>query len=145
MKYHKDIEIYYNITKHVLSVRQKGLVIKHTPAAEIFDAQFVVQPAGREKVLREKRKNVHAFIRGTAGRLSKTLLTGWAEDDKLTGKWRRVTYNPYKYKSFIEVESGFPIYKAKHVVISGRKIYVLKYNDQYAKEELFNFELDSFV
>jgi hypothetical protein len=122
------VEIYYNLNKHVLSVRQKGLVIKHTPAAEVFNAKFVVQPGGRKRVLREKRKNVHAFIRGTAGRLSKTILTEAWRDVSTTSinNWVRVTYNPYKYNSFVEAESGEPIHESPHVIISGRTVYAQK-------------------
>jgi hypothetical protein len=121
------VEIYYNLNKHVLSVRQKGIVIKHTPAAEVFNAKFVVQPAGRKRVLREKRKNVHAFIRGTAGRLSKTILSQMlGRKYKVQGNWVRVTYNPYKYNSFVEADTGEPIHESAHVVISGRTVYAQK-------------------
>jgi len=121
------VEIYYNLNKHVLSVRQKGIVIKHTPAAEVFNAKFVVQPGGRKRVLREKRKNVHAFVRGTAGRLSKTILSEMlGRKYKVPGNWVRVTYNPYKYNSFVEAESGEPIHGSPHVIISGRTVYAQK-------------------
>lgn len=121
------VEIYYNLNKHILSVRQKGIVIKHTPAAEVFNAKFVVQPAGRKRVLREKRKNVHAFIRGTAGRLSKTILSQMlGRKYKVQGNWVRVTYNPYKYNSFVEADTGEPIHESAHVVISGRIVYAQK-------------------
>jgi len=121
------VEIYYNLNKHVLSVRQKGIVIKHTPAAEVFNAKFVVQPGGRKRVLREKRKNVHAFVRGTAGRLSKTVLSEMlGRKYEVPGNWVRVTYNPYKYSSFVEADTGKPIREAAHVVISGKTVYAQK-------------------
>ena len=121
------VEIYYNLHKHVLSVREKGLVIKHTPAAEVFNAKFVVQPGGRKRVLRDKRKNVHAFVRGTAGRLSKTILSEMlGRKYKVPANWVRVTYNPYKYNSFVEAESGEPIHESPHVIISGRTVYAQK-------------------
>jgi len=121
------VEIYYNLNKHVLSVRQKGIVIKHTPAAEVFNAKFVVQPGGRKRVLREQRKNVHAFVRGTAGRLSKTILSEMlGRKYKVPGNWVRVTYNPYKYNSFVEADTGEPIHESAHVIISGRTVYAQK-------------------
>ena len=58
------VEIYYNLHKNVFSVRHKGRVIQHTSMAVIKDAEYVVRPAGRAKVLREGKKNVHAFVRG---------------------------------------------------------------------------------
>ena len=58
------VEVYYNLHKNVFSVRHKGRVIQHTKMAVIKDAEYVVRPAGRAKVLREGKKNVHAFVRG---------------------------------------------------------------------------------
>ena len=120
------VEIYYNLNKHVLSVRQKGIVIKHTPAAEVFNAKFVVQPGGRKRVLREQRKNVHAFVRGTAGRLSKTILSEMlGRKYKVPGNWVRVTYNPYKYNTFVDAHTTQPIHEAKAVLLCDKKVYVL--------------------
>ena len=120
------VEIYYNLNKHVLSVRQKGIVIKHTPAAEVFNAKFVVQPGGRKRVLREQRKNVHAFVRGTAGRLSKTILSEMlGRKYKVPGNWVRVTYNPYKYNTFVDAHTKQPIHEAKAVLLCDKKVYVL--------------------
>jgi hypothetical protein len=65
---------------------------------------FVVRKAGREKVLREKKKNVHAFVRGT---WIKDLLV---EDAPMILDHREcseeVTYNPYKYDSFVTKQDG---------------------------------------
>jgi len=51
------VQVYYNLHKKCLSVRYKGIVIAHTRQIVLTDAKFHVQPAGREKVLREKKKN----------------------------------------------------------------------------------------
>ena len=59
-----NVEIYFNLHKRVFSVRHKGRVIEHVESAIIRRPKFVVQAAGRAKVLREKKKNVHAFVRG---------------------------------------------------------------------------------
>jgi hypothetical protein len=39
---------------------------------------------------------------------------------------RQVTYNPYKYESFVDVKTGKPIEYAKEVFIDGRKVYIVK-------------------
>jgi hypothetical protein len=62
-------DVYFNLHKKVYSIRgrsgfYKGRVRYHAKALEITYPTFVVQPAGRAKVLKEKRKNVHAFVRG---------------------------------------------------------------------------------
>jgi hypothetical protein len=64
------VEVYRNLHKNCYSVRalsgeNKGRVVNHVQAIILKDATFVVQPAGRDRVLREQRKNVHAFVRGT--------------------------------------------------------------------------------
>jgi len=93
---HKPVEVYRNLHKKCWSVRQGGKVKVHTSYICLQDVKFVVQPAGREKVLKEKRKNVHAFVKGylishkTMNRLNKDI--EWTMDV--------VTYNPYKHPYF---------------------------------------------
>ena len=56
------IEVYFNLHKKVFSVRQGGRVLHHSPCVVIHNPRFVVQDGGRRRVLREGRKNVHAFV-----------------------------------------------------------------------------------
>ena len=100
------VEVYFNLHKKTFSVRncKTGLVIAHTDNIWVEDPVFVVRKAGREKVLREKKKNVHAFVRGT---WMKDLLVEDAQkifDHR--GVSEEVTYNPYKYDSFITKQDG---------------------------------------
>ena len=93
---HKPVEVYRNLHKKCWSVRQGGKVKCHTSYICLQDVKFVVQPAGREKVLREKKKNVHAFVKGylISGKAANKLTDGieWTEDN--------VTYNPYEHPYF---------------------------------------------
>jgi len=107
----KNIEVYYNLHKKCLSVRKRGLVIDHVRSILLKNAEFVVQPAGRKRVLTEKRKNVHAYIRGERVAVA-----------SFDSKSERVTYNPYKNKSFVSVETGKPVYKRDIVSIDGKAI-----------------------
>ena len=64
------VEVYRNLHKDCYSVRalsgeDKGRVIDHVQSITLRDVSFIVQPAGRNRVLEEERKNVHAFVRGT--------------------------------------------------------------------------------
>jgi hypothetical protein len=96
--------VYYNLRKHVWSVKalegpDKGRVIAHNRYVILRNAYGKVSQAGRERVLREKRKNVHAGIVGemdfgTAVGIPQTLY--------------KVTYNPYKYDSFVYAGSEEP-------------------------------------
>lgn len=62
------VEVYRNLTRGCLSVRHRGRVVYHLEEHEditLEDCKLVVQPAGRQRVLDEGRKNVHAYISGT--------------------------------------------------------------------------------
>lgn len=58
--------VHKNLHKNMWSVRNKKtrLVISHEDKVYLKDCKFIVQKAGREKVRRDKKKNVHAFIEG---------------------------------------------------------------------------------
>jgi len=106
------VQVYYNLHKKCLSVRYKGIVIAHTRQIVLTDAKFHVQPAGREKVLREKKKNVHAYV---SGKLKESFQDIW------TAK-QYVSYNPYKNKTFIDKLTNKTITSAEVVHISNRVI-----------------------
>ena len=94
------VEIYRNLNNGTHSIRRNGKVVKHlTHWQSIFlkDVKFAVQPAGREKVRREGRKNVHAFVRGTVIMPSSMNCT----TDEFKKKMPFcVTYNPYQMEHF---------------------------------------------
>jgi len=87
----KKIDVYFNLHKKTWSVRQSGKVVQHTNFIYIKDPQYVVSQKGNERVRREKKKNVHAFVRGyVQNRLP-----------VFPSKMTFVTYNPYKNNSFV--------------------------------------------
>lgn len=90
------VEVYRNLHKNCFSVRRNGRVVKHLHDDEnlvLKNVRFVVQPAGRKKVLDQKRKNVHAFVRGTVAFEQRPI-------DRLYVPNMQITYNPYKYDKF---------------------------------------------
>jgi len=112
------VQVYYNLHKKCLSVRYKGKVIEHAQEVTLTDARFHVQQAGRERVLKQKRKNVHAYI---SGKLKETFWFTQAPKYTWTAK-QRVTYNPYKYKNFVNKKTLEPVTSAEVVHISGKRI-----------------------
>lgn len=58
--------VYWNLTKKIWSVRNEktGRIVAHLPELTVQNCNFVVSQAGRERVIREKSKNVHAGVRG---------------------------------------------------------------------------------
>ena len=102
------VEIYFNLHKRLFSIRERhGKVIAHKKWVGLVRPTFVVQQGGRKRVLRNKSKNVHAFVRpeGYQGFDDFTPL------DKVTDAYTTVRYNPYKYTSFVD-ENEDPIFEA---------------------------------
>ena len=103
----KKVEVYFNLHKKCWSIRQAGKPVVHSDFVEIKEPQFVVQQGGNARVRREKRKNVHAFVRGYL-----TDRVGiFPKNQKL------VTYNPYKHTSFVERGTDKPICSAQYAVL----------------------------
>lgn len=103
--------VYYNLHKKKLSVKalegeRKGRVITHMEVISLKDVSFKVSQAGRQRVLREKRKNVHAGVVGTCTRF-----------DEMPYLDRRVRYNPYLNETFVDM-SGSPVYNAAFARVS---------------------------
>ena len=98
------VEVYFNLHKKTFSVRsaKSGKVLLHTDEVHIENPEFVVRQSGRNRVLSEGRKNVHAFVRGDA--------TFFRYTNRPT--LDTLTYNPYKYVSFVDKQTEEPIYKA---------------------------------
>ena len=63
----RPVRVYRNLgheSPEAFSVMQRGLVVGHADRLVLGAARPVVSAAGRARVLRTKRKNVHAFIEG---------------------------------------------------------------------------------
>ena len=91
------VRVYFNLHKRQFSVMSwdrgptYGRLLTHCELVYLCDVTFVVQPAGRARVLAERTKNVHAFVQGR-----------WMEPpatfDASAG--RRLRYDPYEAASF---------------------------------------------
>ena len=103
------VEVYWNLHKKCFSVRdcKTGRVVGHTDILWLKNPKFIVRKSGRDRVLREGRKNVHAFVRGDYGTSKEAF---WFE-------WRDATYNPYKYSTFVDRETEKPLDSAKYVML----------------------------
>jgi len=105
-----SVDIYFNLHKKVFSVRHKGKVIGHATALTVMNPKFVVQPAGRAKVLRDKVKNVHAFVRTWWWTVETDLNYEFCEQFLPS---ERVKYNPYMADTFVSCATGDAIHKAE--------------------------------
>ncbi len=89
------VRAYYNLHRKCFSVQdyKTGLVMEHTDKLFFTNAMFVVRKSGNERVKKEGRKNVHAFVNGI--RQSKWMTPHLS--------YQEVKYNPhtmdyFKYK-----------------------------------------------
>ena len=124
------IRVYYNFHKKLFSVQEKvkgrWKVVDHTKDLIIRNATFKVSEAGRQRVLKEKRKNVHAFIVGERFHFH----------PRIPAYKDTVMYNPYKGKHFNIVNADRPIDSAKYVTIVDGKptAWFPKFEGQYIPE-----------
>jgi hypothetical protein len=108
--------VYFNLHKKVFSVKalegdKKGLVIAHREYVMLENVTFKVSEAGRLRVIAEKRKNVHA---GAVGE--------WRDDVAILKGDVSVTYNPYKYSSFVNKDTEQPVINARRAVLHNKRI-----------------------
>ena len=102
------VDVYYNLHKKTFSIRCKGRVIAHRDRVTIKSPEYIVGEKGRQRVLNERSKNVHAFVRGILVD-DKTMRDhyGW-----LKPMPRSVSYNPYKSASFRDTITGEVVRKS---------------------------------
>lgn len=85
------VKVYRNLHRGGYSIvdAKSGLVLGYDEEVTLFMATFSVSEAGRQRVLREKQKNVHAYVVGTFAER-----TG-------TRKNYEAYYNPYRTETFV--------------------------------------------
>ena len=107
----KKVMVYYNLHKHTFSVTYKGRLISHSDYVKLTDVEFRVRQGGREKVVKEKRKNVHSFVIGTLMDYCKYPCESLPSEPNS----HIVTYDPYKYNSYVMKDTKEPIFHADEV------------------------------
>lgn len=119
------VDVYRNLQKGGYSIRSRetetyGIVIDHREDIVLQDVEFVVNESGRQKVLENSVKNVHAVTRGTI-----------AEDMEIDSEAVEVTYNPYEYDSFVSAEDERAIASANLVVLTTDGVFAhgVKFKD----------------
>jgi hypothetical protein len=118
------VMVYYNLHKHTFSVQKNGIVVFHADYLKLKDVEFRVRVGGKEKVRKEKSKNVHAFVIGILEDFCEYPCEEMPEEP--VGEI--ITYNPYLYDSFVFRKTKEPVYNANEVVMinSKNKIFVIE-------------------
>lgn len=106
----KKVMVYKNLHNGLFSVKQNGLVVAHVESFGMEAVSFKVSEAGRQRVLKEKKKNVHAYIVGKIYDINNLN----AENDIFRGMLaiQSIRYNPYKsncfFRQYADCQSGLP-------------------------------------
>jgi hypothetical protein len=102
------VMVYRNLTKDCWSVKsvKTGRVRFHVDCITIVNGQFKVSESGRQRVIREKKKYVHAGVVGEIGYSPITL-----------DEWTRVRYNPYTTATFVDMDNN-PIHEASEIYLT---------------------------
>jgi hypothetical protein len=119
MKVGQTVDVYENINqskklkKKVYSIRDSKTkkVIAHVEEISLVDCTYHVSESGRQRVIKQKRKNVHAYIRG---RVSAAYLTNPI----------KAKYNPYLWGYFYIESRGTKIVESKIAHLTSGGLYV---------------------
>lgn len=125
-----SVFVYYNLHTHLWSVKAlegelKGLVIGHYATIGLDTVRPKVSERGRQRVIAEQRKNVHA---GLVGRLRLATLERWRPVRQAS--YGRVSYNPYKGGTFYHsVDSALGVegdifLGSSAAILADKKVYI---------------------
>lgn len=89
-----------------------NLVIDRVTEAYFENVELKVSEAGRQRVINQKKKNVHAGVKGFR-----------VKDKPCAPIWISVSYNPYENQSFIDYDLN-PVYKAKYAMLDKEGLWI---------------------
>lgn len=112
------VSAYFNLHNKHWSLKSKatGRVMGHTKHVVVHQARFAVGEAGRQRVIQEQQKNVHAFVRGQAEHV---------EPHEPPAHAIPVSYNPYKAGHFYRKDTGEAVHSADTVHMTPRGVFAV--------------------
>lgn len=123
------VRVYYNLHGNVWSVQHyipgKGWRVReHLSSLILENVEFKVSEAGRQRVIREGRKNVHAYA------------IGWLSEREpygYTGHLPCASYNPHKAAHFIDGRTGDKLDRTSHAIFTrDRKVRIPQWEPKIA-------------
>ena len=143
----KRVMVYYNLHKKTFSIQYKSLVIAHADYVKLNNVEFRVRQGGKEKVRSEMSKNVHAFVIGDLVDFKPYPST----DIPSPSSSKSITYDPYKYDTFVYKDSEEPVMNAGEVEMinqPGGKIFQINEITASLNEEGVSYDpskIDEFI
>lgn len=107
--YNRPVRVFKNWKLGCYNIMQSGRLLTSARQVRLSGVEFLVRESGRKRMLNNGRRNVHAYAVGT--------LVDYVhpEDSRDLGKLsgRGVFYDPYKFSSFVDDETEYPITAAE--------------------------------
>jgi len=124
-------KIYRNLHKKCFSVLKyssdkKGYRLHaHVESFICRQAELKVSEAGRQRVILEGQKNVHAYIICKEYRELglNEIHDIWIKSEECTKKLGQLYYNPYTTKTFQIEETGEAVFNSENILGFGGKVY----------------------
>ena len=108
----QQVKVYRNLKyKGLFSVQFAGLVVAHLATVQLTGVVFKVTETGRQRVIDQRTRNVHAYAIGTFRSAPQPTAT------------EAISYNPYHAGHFYRIENQQPIHSAAAVALSNGKAY----------------------
>ncbi len=121
----RPVQVYRNINGdalHKYSIKQRGLVVGHTNCMILTNVTLRVSEAGRLRVLKTGRKNVHAFLVGTI-----LVQLDWKKSNWTPKRWPgRVEYDPRKDHYFTDRKGDLLISWARACLLCSKGVYYVE-------------------
>lgn len=108
--------LYRNLHSDTFSLLYKGIVVSRPVYVELRGVELKVSEPGRQRVIKEKRKNVHA----KCGADIAIVCTGTPNLNGFT----EVYYDPYTTSNFVIKSTGKPLFHADLIIGFENKIYI---------------------
>lgn len=138
------VRIYRNLNNGTMSIQVKDSkswkVVGHVTNAIVRDVKFHIQEGGRQRVIREQRKNVHAWGEGIlVGQFDNSVVAPIA-----------LGYNPYTNSTFVERGTTNAIAKCSYLVVRNNLVFVsrdavLCGSDREPKGQIIDFDFFTFA
>lgn len=112
------VECYRNLHKKAFSIRDKHSkrVVASGNSFVLDDVRIRVSEVARQRVIKEKQKNVHAWLIGS--------YSGIVDID--TSSMIELYYNPYKHDSFIRLDNKQPVHNMSRVYFKDNKCWIVE-------------------
>ena len=125
----KPVRVFRNWKHGCYSIMQGATALVSARQVSLADVEFRVRESGRQRMLRERRKNVHAYA---VGRLVDYVHPSEARE--IAGMaGRGIIYDPYRFASFVDGETESPVHCANQVRFDESGVVYSRYNARHAE------------